>query len=57
MKLNEQIKMAAEHYASFGGDGMDGAAYFSFIKGAEYALQLLTGIQLIVNENEINDEL
>ena len=49
MKLNEQIKLAAEHYASFGGDGMDGAAYFSFIKGAEYALQLLA--------NEINDEL
>lgn len=49
MKLNEMIKMQAEYYAAFGGDGMDGATYFAFIKGAEYALQLLA--------NEINDEL
>jgi hypothetical protein len=49
MKLNEQIKLAAEHYAAFGGNGMDSAAYFAFIKGAEYALKLIA--------NEINDEL
>lgn len=49
MKLNEQIKLAAEHYAAFGGNGMDSASYFAFIKGAEYALKLIA--------NEINDEL
>jgi ABC-type xylose transport system substrate-binding protein len=49
MKLQKQIQMAAEKYAAFGGDGMDNNAYFSFIKGAEYALQLIA--------NEIKDEL
>lgn len=48
MKLNEQIKLAAEHYAAFGGNGMDSNAYFAFVKGAEYALKLIA--------NEINDE-
>jgi hypothetical protein len=49
MKLNEMIKMQAEYYAAFGGDGMSGESYFAFMAGAKYALQLLA--------NEINDEL
>jgi hypothetical protein len=49
MKLNEQIKLAAEHYAAFGGNGMDSTAYFAFVKGAKYALKLIS--------QEINDEL
>ena len=49
MKLNEQIKLQAEYYAAFGGDGMSGESYFAFMAGAKYALKLIA--------QEINDEL
>ena len=50
MELNKQIKMQAESYASFGNeDDMSGSAYFAFMEGAKYALELIS--------KQINDEL
>ena len=50
MELNKLIKMQAESYASFGNeDDMSGSAYFAFMEGAKYALQLIS--------TQINDEL
>ena len=49
MKLHEQIKLQAEYYAAFGGEGTDVHSYFAFLEGAKYALKLIA--------NEINDEL
>lgn len=50
MELNKLIKMQAESYASFGNDeDMSGEAYFAFVAGAKYALELIS--------KQINDEL
>jgi hypothetical protein len=43
MELNKLIEMKAESYASFGkDDDMSGEAYFAFVAGAQYALQLIS---------------
>jgi len=50
MELNKLIKMQAESYASFGNDDdMSGEAYFAFMAGAKYALELIS--------KQIQDEL
>ena len=49
MELNKMIKMMAEKHAYFDGEQMDSTAYFSFIEGARYALQIIA--------KEINYEL
>lgn len=50
MELNKLIEMKAESYASFGNDEqMSGEAYFAFVAGAKYALELIS--------KQINDEL
>ena len=50
MELNKLIKMQAESYASFGNDDdMSGSAYFAFVAGAKYALELIS--------KQIQDEL
>ena len=50
MELNNLIKMQAEIYASFGNDDdMSGEAYFAFMAGAKYALELIS--------KQIQDEL
>ena len=50
MELNKLIKMQGEIYASFGNDEqMSGEAYFAFMAGAKYALELIS--------KQINDEL
>lgn len=50
MELNKMIEMKAESYASFGNDDdMSGEAYFAFVAGAKYALELIS--------KQIQDEL
>lgn len=50
MELNKLIEMKAESYASFGNDEqMSGEAYFAFVAGAKYALELIS--------KQIQDEL
>lgn len=43
MELNKMIEMKAENYASFGNeDDMSVNAYFAFVAGAKYALELIS---------------
>ena len=49
MELHKLIKLQAEIHAQYNGEQMDNTAYFSFMEGAKYAMELIT--------KQINDEL
>lgn len=42
MELHKLIKLQAEIHAQYNGEQMDNTAYFSFIEGAKYAMDLIS---------------
>ena len=42
MELHKLIKMKAEIHAQYNGEQMDNTAYFSFMEGAKYAMELIS---------------
>lgn len=42
MELHKLIKMKAEIHAQYNGEQMDNTAYFSFMEGAKYAIELIS---------------
>ena len=42
MELHKLIKLKAEIHAQYNGEQMDNTAYFSFMEGAKYAMELIS---------------